>query len=295
MPFQVKCVAKLRDNSGVIKSYLLQDQTGKQMEVKRLQLLEMMHNPNCDFINLKLSIDGKIIDKTEDTTPEVKCTLTAQDYAAALFRSNYDTQGKSKAEIKAVMQSVLQTEISTGQISIETLGSLSDSLERVANIHSMEILPRVHPVSGYMLKNIGNAPISYKRIDTESNQESLSVIQPNETKALTKIETVTLLMDARFSFKIHNAKMFLSGDLGFSRHEDMLNCYLYSFSNQNTVQDILYKELPESEKDRFCKPEGIRCTFGNPKKPRKKSKIPAKPNNKDARNASKPKTVFNMF
>lgn len=282
MPVNLMCVQKIRDKNKVIKSYVLQDQTGQQVEVKRQGLLEMMHNPHCNFINLKLSIDGRIIDKTEITSADGKSMLTSQDYIAALFRSNYETQGKTIKQIRFAMQDILHNELETGQISISTLSSLSYSLERVANIRSMETDSGIHVVTGYLLKNIGEYTIPYKRIDTESNQESLSVIQPNETKALTRLETTTLLMDARFSFKIHNAKMYLGHTLGLGRREDMIRCYLYKLSDQDKVRDILYTKLPESEWARFCRSD--RHSYFKSEK----ALVEQIKNNKDIRNASKP-------
>lgn len=249
MQIQITCVEKIRNNSGGIKSYVLQDSDGHKQLVSKAELIEMMHYPPYDFVNLKLSADGKIIDKTPT------CILTPQDYAAALFRSGYETKGKSKAEIKIAMQKALQTELATGKVFRNTLGISSDNLELIYTIHSMKTSSGICPVTGYVLRNIGNAPIPYKRIDTESGQESILVIQPNETKALTRLETTTLLMDVKFSFKIRNAKMCTS-NIGLGRHEDMVRCYLYTTVTEfGDVGQILYTELPESEKHRFCKSE----------------------------------------
>lgn len=252
MKVKFTCIAKQRDGSGAIQSYVLQDQYGEQLVVSRNVILEIMQNPNYSILNLKLSANGKIIDKK--ITQGAKRDLTPQDYAAALFRSKYETQGKTIEQIKTAMHNALHTELATRQISMNTLGSLSDSLERVYAIHGRETIRGICPVTGYVLKNIGNVPIHYKRIDTESGQESMSVIQPNETKALTNIETVTLLMDAKFSFKIHNAEMCLGAkdSIGLSRYKDMLNCGLYKTTRGNLDQ-IFYTDLPESEQARFWK------------------------------------------
>jgi hypothetical protein len=61
------CINKIRDKSGNIKAYLLQDNQGQSIQLASDELKRAIFYRQLHVVNLKLSSDGKLIDNKEDT------------------------------------------------------------------------------------------------------------------------------------------------------------------------------------------------------------------------------------
>ena len=60
----IKCIGKIRNKNNVISGYALQDASGNQMDVNAKALKEAIKSGKVNCINLKLTRDGKLVDKT---------------------------------------------------------------------------------------------------------------------------------------------------------------------------------------------------------------------------------------
>lgn len=62
----VTCIQKFRDNNGAIEGYLLQDNNGDQRSVNAYALKNAIYNGQILVDNLRLTSDGRLIDKKPD-------------------------------------------------------------------------------------------------------------------------------------------------------------------------------------------------------------------------------------
>lgn len=62
---QVKCIKKFRDKHNKIIGYRIATDNGQTQDVKAERLKEVMASGNLDVINLTLTKDGRLVDKTE--------------------------------------------------------------------------------------------------------------------------------------------------------------------------------------------------------------------------------------
>ena len=69
---KVKCLSKNRNNKGVIVSYNLQDETGRQFQATGQQIKEEMRKGQFEFVNLQIDRAGRLVDKAEEKSKKVK-------------------------------------------------------------------------------------------------------------------------------------------------------------------------------------------------------------------------------
>lgn len=62
---KAKCIQKIRDNSGKIVTYTLEDENGNRTNVPAYSLKNSMIYKQIDITNLKLTSDGRLIDKKD--------------------------------------------------------------------------------------------------------------------------------------------------------------------------------------------------------------------------------------
>lgn len=62
---KAKCIEKIRDNSGKIVTYILEDENGNRTNVPAYSLKNSMIYKQIDITNLKLTSDGRLIDKKD--------------------------------------------------------------------------------------------------------------------------------------------------------------------------------------------------------------------------------------
>ena len=81
---KAKCVQKIRDNRGRIKGYVLQDLNGVKLKFESGYLKSLIANNKIDVVNLTLSSDGKLVNKSIITrvtapfaTKEIKAFYTS--------------------------------------------------------------------------------------------------------------------------------------------------------------------------------------------------------------------------
>lgn len=65
-----KCIEKKRNKHGIIKSYVLQDNTGRKLEITAEQLKQAIFFEQVEVTNLKLTADGKLINKQDINIPD---------------------------------------------------------------------------------------------------------------------------------------------------------------------------------------------------------------------------------
>ena len=63
-----KCVEKIRDKNGKIVKYRLQDKTGSQTELEAKLVKKFILESQMDVVNLQVTSDGRLVDKTEDNS-----------------------------------------------------------------------------------------------------------------------------------------------------------------------------------------------------------------------------------
>ena len=81
----VRCVNKNRNGSNQIVSYVLQDVNGNVKCVPASELKKLIKNKTFDVVNLSLTADGRLMDKTESTL-----TFKLYNYIGEIVRSgNY--------------------------------------------------------------------------------------------------------------------------------------------------------------------------------------------------------------
>lgn len=69
---KVRCLSKNRNNKGVIVSYNLQDETGRQFQATGQQIKEEMRKGQFQFVNLQIDRAGRLVDKAEEKSKKVK-------------------------------------------------------------------------------------------------------------------------------------------------------------------------------------------------------------------------------
>ena len=62
----VKCIDKIRGKSGKIVKYVLCDNTNNKVTLDAQTLKKFILDAHMDVVNLKLTSDGRLIDKTEE-------------------------------------------------------------------------------------------------------------------------------------------------------------------------------------------------------------------------------------
>lgn len=62
---KAKCIQKIRDNNGKIVTYILEDENGNKTNVPAYSLKNSMIYKQIDITNLKLTSDGRLIDKKD--------------------------------------------------------------------------------------------------------------------------------------------------------------------------------------------------------------------------------------
>ena len=63
-----KCIEKIRDKNGKIVKYRLQDKTGSQTELEAKLVKKFILESQMDIVNLQVTADGRLVDKTEDNS-----------------------------------------------------------------------------------------------------------------------------------------------------------------------------------------------------------------------------------
>lgn len=91
-----KCVEKVRDNNGVIESYLLADTTGQRRLVTKDVLKQAILNEQAAVTNLKLSKDFKLVPRSIAEETQLLSQLQMDD------REFYDNKAMTKARVLGV-------------------------------------------------------------------------------------------------------------------------------------------------------------------------------------------------
>ena len=73
---KVKCVEKVRNKLGVIKSYVIEDTSGSRKKVDAQEFKKLIKNGTLECSNLKLTKDNRLIEKHEDNIDNAKEELT---------------------------------------------------------------------------------------------------------------------------------------------------------------------------------------------------------------------------
>lgn len=74
-----KCIEKIRDKNGKIVKYRLQDKTGSQTELEAKLVKKFIMESQMDIVNLQVTADGRLVDKTEDNS-QYKSTEEKEQY-----------------------------------------------------------------------------------------------------------------------------------------------------------------------------------------------------------------------
>lgn len=61
---QAKCVEKIRNNSGKIVGYIIEDFNNKRLNIRAEQLKQLIFTRQLNIVNLTLTSDGRLIDKS---------------------------------------------------------------------------------------------------------------------------------------------------------------------------------------------------------------------------------------
>ncbi|MBR4981944.1 MAG: hypothetical protein IKY94_05240 [Lachnospiraceae bacterium] len=64
MALNVYCIEKIRNSAGSIVEYVMSDESGNVCNFKRKGMLDLLNNRSYNVMNLQLSSDGRIVDKT---------------------------------------------------------------------------------------------------------------------------------------------------------------------------------------------------------------------------------------
>ncbi len=68
---KVKCLSKNRNNKGVIVSYNLQDETGRQFQATGQQIKEEIMKGQFEFVNLQIDTAGRLVDKAVEKPKKI--------------------------------------------------------------------------------------------------------------------------------------------------------------------------------------------------------------------------------
>lgn len=185
----------------------------------------------------------------------------------------------------------IQDKISSDPAYVERLKSLSNSLEVVNTLgagtggnikldesSSERKLVATSQIVGYVVKNVGKEPITYKTEIWAKDETgkyvataSEAVLAPGETAALTRKFMTILCARTEISFTLLNGKII--SKFGKTRTvEDMLNRCYFQFNDDIAVNDDSVKISVDEEdaSGRHVKPEFV-STFGYLDNPKEKS------------------------
>ena len=68
---KVRCLSKNRNNKGVIVSYNLQDETGRQFQATGQQIKEEIRKGQFEFVNLQIDTAGRLVDKAVEKPKKI--------------------------------------------------------------------------------------------------------------------------------------------------------------------------------------------------------------------------------
>lgn len=68
---KVRCLSKNRNNKGVIVSYNLQDETGRQFQATGQQIKEEIRKGQFEFVNLQIDTTGRLVDKAVEKPKKI--------------------------------------------------------------------------------------------------------------------------------------------------------------------------------------------------------------------------------
>jgi len=104
------CTSKVRDKYGNIRGYVIEDESGKSTQISANNLKNALRNNNIHVTNLKLTSDGRLIDKKQGnqtahskisqmTQPNNKETLKPEKLVAVYYRMREEELNKYRAKI----------------------------------------------------------------------------------------------------------------------------------------------------------------------------------------------------
>lgn len=74
-----ECINKIKNNNNVIKGYVLRDENGNTLELEAVRLKEMIFNGEIEVKNLKLTSDGRLINKVLSELEYSNTTSLSED------------------------------------------------------------------------------------------------------------------------------------------------------------------------------------------------------------------------
>lgn len=223
------CVDKLRDNSGNIKLYVLKDTHGTLYRLDRIETIGLLKGNKDSITNLKLSSDGKIINKDEKVH-----NFTLFDYETlSLIGRNIENNENFR---RTFADELLNNMIDVKQVYNKYKALLEDELTR-------EIYNRLHlcsndvellgvyftnfsRVKGYKIKNNGNTDIIYEKhkynfsgqhhqyVTKDKDYVEKCIIKPGETGLINPIDAIHLIVRPEYTGLWKNTSLMYNHTFG---------------------------------------------------------------------------------